>query len=235
MPPTSPHPEYTELHAHTVARRADAVRDWAIGYLRAVLAGERENRAIRHPLGFVCFPAVREAGHGVCLHVWTSGATPTSTTSAIHAHSWDLLSTVLYGAVGNDVVEIDRDTGAPTHRICDIHSGRDGDTVRRTDRTVAYRRSSREVFRRGDVYELPHGVFHVSEVEGDAATVALGRDRPDRIDRSLAPLDVRDHRVHRTSCTPEETRRVARLVLDRLLGDTPDPKHWEDRWQRAQR
>ncbi|MFC8530486.1 hypothetical protein [Nocardia sp. NPDC057227] len=199
--------------------RPHAVRTWAACYLAAMLTGDRPAHAVRHPLGFVCFPVFREAGHGVCLHVWTEGVRSSSTTSAIHAHSWDLVSTVLYGEVGNEVVEIDAGGVAPTHRLYEIHSGRDGDQVRGTDRMVSYRRRSREFFRRGDVYDLPHGVFHVSEVGGEAATVALGRDRHGRPDLSLAPPHVHDHRVHRTVCTPEETRRVAGLVLARLRDD----------------
>jgi hypothetical protein len=198
-----------------------AVRGWARDFMTAVLDGRVEVGAVRHPLGFLCFPAWREGGLGVCVHVWTEGLRSHPTTSAMHAHSWDLLSVVLYGEVGNEILEVESSADRATHRIFEIHSGADGDVVRATDRLVRYRTRSTEHFRAGEVYTLPHGVFHLSDVRGEAATVVLGEVRRGRTDRSLGTIATVDHWVHRTGCTPSEIRRAAQTVLDQLYLPTP--------------
>ncbi|MGY4099197.1 hypothetical protein ACW2Q0_06505 [Nocardia sp. R16R-3T] len=201
-----------------------AVRRWARDFMTGVLAGRAEVGAVRHPLGFLCFPAWRDGGLGVCVHIWTDGLRSHPTTSAMHAHSWDLLSVVLYGEVGNEILEVDSAADRPTHRIFEIHSGADGDVVRATERMVRYRTRSSQRFRAGEVYTLPHGVFHLSDVRGEAATVVLGEVRPGRPDRSLGTPATTDHWVHRTGCTPIETRRAAQTVLDQLdLPTLPAP------------
>ncbi|WP_330256554.1 hypothetical protein OG874_19530 [Nocardia sp. NBC_00565] len=209
-----------------------AVRRWTRDFMTAVLDGSAEVIAVRHPLGFLCFPAWRGDGFGVCVHVWTEGLRAYPTTSPMHAHSWDLLSVVLYGKVGNKILEVDSTPERPTHRVFEIHSAADGDVVRATAQLVAYRVRSSEHFRAGEVYTLPHGAFHVSDVQGEAATVALGEVRHGRPDRSLGTLATTDHRVHRTGCTPAETRRVAQTVLARLREHTL-PEQLEDRCEQA--
>ncbi|WP_433760826.1 hypothetical protein [Nocardia sp. CA-135398] len=209
-----------------------AVRGWARDFMTAVLDGSVEVGAIRHPLGFLCFPAWREGGLGVCVHVWTDGLRSHPTTSAMHAHSWDLLSVVLYGEVGNEILEVESSADRATHRIFEIHSGADGDVVRASERLVRYRTRSSEHFRAGEVYTLPHGVFHLSDVRGEAATVVLGEVRRGRPDRSLGALATADHWVHRTSCTRTETRRAAQTVLDHLQAPTL-PEQLEDRCEQA--
>ncbi|WP_228538175.1 hypothetical protein [Nocardia sp. XZ_19_385] len=198
-------------------------------YLGPVAAGDALVTVVRHPLGFLCFPVWRDGDLGICLHVWAEGMRRRPTTSLVHAHSWDLLSIVLYGAVANDVFEVVEAPEQPTHRVFEIQSSADGDLIRATSQVVAYRLRSREIFRAGDAYTLPHGVFHVSEVVGAAATVALGEYRHGPPDRSLGGLATDDHWVHRIPCTAEETRRVARTVLDQLT----QPAHLEEQWDRA--
>ncbi|CAM4063024.1 hypothetical protein NONI108955_06795 [Nocardia ninae] len=209
-----------------------AVRRWARDVLAGVVDGSSELTAVRHPLGFLCFPAWRGGGLGICVHVWTEGVRDDSTTSKVHAHSWDLLSTVLYGTVGNEIIEIDSAPARPTHRLFEIQSTADGDLVRATQRLVSYRTRSREYFHSGEVYTLPNGAFHVSDVHGEAATVVLGEDNRDRPDLSLGTIATSDHWVHRTLCTPTETRRAAHTVLAHLR-DQPLPKQLENRCERA--
>ncbi|WP_141717982.1 hypothetical protein [Nocardia altamirensis] len=211
---------------------APEVRRWARELLAAIVDGRSALTAVRHPLGFLCFPAWRGVGLGICVHVWTEGVRAEPTTSPMHAHSWDLLSTVLYGTVGNEILDVDTAAARPTHRLFEIHSAADGDLVRATRRLVTYRIRSHEQFHRGEVYTLPHGAFHVSDVRGEAATVVLGEDRRDRPDLSLGTLATTDHWVHRISCTPTETRRAARTVLANLQ-EKPLPDHLEDRCERA--
>ncbi|POM23918.1 hypothetical protein BTM25_25440 [Actinomadura rubteroloni] len=174
--------------------------------------------AVHHPLGFVCLPVERDGGEGVCLHLWTSvlpAATPT--TSAIHCHSWELVSYVLFGAVGNRLPELAPD-GRPTHRLFEVTSGPDGDELRPTGRTVRHAAGTAERFGTGAVYRLPAGVFHESVVAADAATIALGAERPGRPNLSLGPLGAAAHRVARRPCEGAALRAVARAALAGLSG-----------------
>ncbi|GAA5053966.1 hypothetical protein [Nocardia callitridis] len=224
--------EYDRLHALVAATSGRAVRAWARDFLTEVFEGRRDLVAIRHPLGFLCFPAWRGGGRGVCIHVWTEGVRADSTTSAMHAHSWDLLSIVLYGTVGNQILDVDDaddDTAfAPTHRLFEVHSGSEGDLVRATPRAVGYRTRSTEHFRAGQVYTLRNGAFHRSDVRGEAATVVLGTDRVGTADLSLGTFGTGDHRVRRTPCTRSETRGAARTVLTHL-SERVSPNRLEDR------
>ncbi|MBH0779462.1 hypothetical protein [Nocardia bovistercoris] len=226
------------MHDHLPARwpitsetTAADMRRWARAWLSDVVAGRGEVTAVRHPLGFLCFPVWRGGTLGICVHVWCDGVHARLTTSPIHAHSWDLVSFVLYGTVANEVVDV-VDAAAPTHRIFEVRSDEDGDLVRATPRLVRHRHRSRELFGRGDTYRLPRGVFHLSDVRGNAATVVLGDYRPDCPDRSLGAVLGEDHRVYRIRCTAEETRRFARVVLERLA-DSNTPRELEDRCDQA--
>ncbi|MFE9576486.1 hypothetical protein ACFYO1_08905 [Nocardia sp. NPDC006044] len=209
-----------------------AVRGWARGVLTDVVDGGSGLLAVRHPLGFLCFPAWRGDGLGICVHVWTEDVRADPTTSKVHAHSWDLLSTVLYGTVGNEIIEILGAPAPPTHRMFEIQSAADGDLVRATKRLVTYRTRSREHFHTGEVYTLPHGAFHVSDVRGEAATVVLGEDNLGRPDLSLGTPATTDHWVHRTLCTTDETRRAAHTVLAQLRNQSL-PERLENRCERA--
>jgi hypothetical protein len=226
--------EYARLHTLIDSdAAATAVRRWTRTVLADVRAGRTELVAVRHPLGFLCFPVWRGGSRlGICVHVWTGGVRAHPTTSPMHAHSWDLLSVVLYGTVGNDILEIDSAPARPTHRLFEIHSAADGDLVRATARLVAYRTRSSERFRSGEVYTLPHGMFHVSNVGGEAATVVLGEDRRGTPDLSLGALATDDHWVRRTLCTATETRRAAQIVLDHLQDDAL-PEQLENRCEQA--
>ncbi|MGH3828479.1 MAG: hypothetical protein ACRDQX_15110, partial [Pseudonocardiaceae bacterium] len=86
---------------HRAMRNGTAGRDipqWASEVLGAVAQNRTSVAGVRHPLGFVCFPLERTGDAGVCVHVWSDSlARANLTTSTIHAHSWDLISYVLYG------------------------------------------------------------------------------------------------------------------------------------------
>jgi hypothetical protein len=194
---------------------------------RWVLAALDERRpvAVRHPLGFVCLPLARDAVN-VCVHVWTSGlerARPT--TSPIHCHNWDLTSRVLYGRIRNDLVEVEDDPVAPTHRVFEIRSGGGRDHITPTDRLVRWRRTATTSHRAGDIYELPAGRFHMTAVpSGDeAATVVLARPRPGFVDRSLGPPGLAGHDVCRRHYDPSATALAVGTVVRRLM--THDNTH----------
>ena len=147
---------------------------------------------MRHPLGFVCIPVDRTGDQGVCVHVW-SDSLPSArpTTSTMHAHSWDLISYVLYGSVGNELLNVTDAPDNSAYRVFEVRSGGDVDEVRETPRLVRCEISAMELNRQGDTYTLPAGIFHATAVQGEAATVALGSGRPGTMDLSLGGINTR--------------------------------------------
>lgn len=192
---------------------------WATEVLGEVAAGHGGIRAVRHPLGFVCLPLERADERGICVHVWSDHVRRARvTTSTTHAHSWDLVSYVLYGTLRNDLVAVTDEPCTPTHRVCEVGSDVAGDEIRRTSRLVRRGGSVSEVHHDGDVYRLPAGVFHESVAEGETATVALGSGRPGAVDLTLGDLDTGTHRITRQLCDPDETAYVATMVVKMLTG-----------------
>ena len=172
---------------------------------------------MRHPLGFVCIPVDRTGDQGVCVHVW-SDSLPSArpTTSTMHAHSWDLISYVLYGSVGNELLNVTDAPDNSAYRVFEVRSGGDVDEVRETPRLVRCEISAMELNRQGDTYTLPAGIFHATAVQGEAATVALGSGRPGTMDLSLGGIDTTTHQVGRQRCDRDETASAARVVTERL-------------------
>ncbi|WP_169978255.1 inositol monophosphatase family protein [Microbispora sp. H10836] len=150
-------------------------REWALGVLGDIAVGGSQVRGVRHPLGFLCLPLVREGDLGVCVHVWTAAARRArSTTSQVHCHSWDLVSHVLYGQVRNVHAVVTDTSRSPTHRVFEVVSTPSGDVVRPTPRTVAYAPGRAELFGAGETYTLAAGAFRSSVIpeDGEAALSA---------------------------------------------------------------
>ncbi|HKS46792.1 MAG TPA: hypothetical protein VJT49_17105 [Amycolatopsis sp.] len=214
----------TIYRAVTGEARDRAVPRWAADRLGEVAAGRGRVLAVRHPLGFLCLPLERAGERGVCVHVWSDHVPHAgATTSTTHAHSWDLLSYVLYGTLRNELVAVTDEPDGPTHRVCEIESGGDGDEIRRTSRLVRRGGSVTEVHRKGDVYGLPAGVFHETVPVGETATVALGLGRPGAVDLALGDLHTESHRTKRQLCDHDETVYVAGMVVMRLAGSGQRP------------
>lgn len=219
--------------AVTNGRAGSVFPRWAAAFLGRVIGAETDVTAVRHPLGFVCFPAWRGGGYGICVHVWSERITPVPLmTSTMHAHSWDLVSFVLYGDVHNETITVTDEAEAPTHRVFDVHSGPDGDLVRRGTRLVRCRQRLVEQHGQGDVYTLSAGLFHTTTVRGDAATVAIGRDLPGGLDQSLGPPDTADHRMRRQLYDPVDTRTAAAAVRAQLVA-AHSATGWEDLCERG--
>jgi hypothetical protein len=199
---------------------AEPLRSWVRGVLGEITGSAAGIAAVRHPLGFICLPVRRSDEDGVCVHLWSrhlAGTRPT--TSATHAHSWDLHSYVLFGQVQNELIEVTDEPVAGTQRIFEVHSLGEVDEIRATPRVV--RQATREVQRNrtGDAYTLRAGNFHRSVVPPGVvtATVALGRTRSGLHDLSLGPLGGHTHRVARKRCDPDETARAVRAVTERIM------------------
>ncbi|RLU79710.1 hypothetical protein CTZ27_36370 [Streptomyces griseocarneus] len=193
----------------------------ACAALEDIATGRREVCAVRHPLGFLCFPVERDGDCGVCVHVFRDGAREAAaalTTSPVHAHSWDLTSCVLYGQVVNVRVKVMEDQERPTHRVFEIVSDPAGvDELRPTPRLVGYETGSPQASAAGEIYTLPAGEFHTTMLSGgSAATILLGCSRPGGRDLSLGPLDGAGHRVVRQQCDAEQSARTAGSVLRRI-------------------
>lgn len=197
----------------------DVVRD-AIAIVASLADGHDVVRGVRHPLGFICLPVRRGGQFGVCVHVWSRElVAAVSTTSAVHSHSWDLESRVLYGHVGNSTVRIFDDVDRATHRVFEVHSAGDVDELRATGRLVRPVAERSDTAGPGETYRLAGGLFHTTVIEGDseAATVAIGRTVA-AADLSLGPIDGVNHRIVRQRCGAEETASTARIVLRQMLG-----------------
>jgi len=224
----------------SIAARA-VVREWAIRVLRGVADGTSPVRAITHPLGFTCLPVERAGRDGVCVHLWSPRVDRVApTTSAIHAHCWELTSYALFGQLDNRVMVV-ADAAAPgsharddqawedraggVHRVLEVRSAGDVDELVPTSRYVRCLPGQRQAVTAGDVYSVPAGVFHATAVRPDAeaATVALGRMVPGVPDRSLGEPGAGSHQVRRRRCDVEQTSRAALIVVDRLLAATVCP------------
>jgi hypothetical protein len=208
---------YTDIRGE-IARgtAADTVPRWARRVLGDIAEGRLPVSAVKHPLGFLCLPLERSGDLGVCLHIWSPELELVeATTSGVHCHSWELVSFVLYGSVRNTRAQVaDTPPAGPdgaTHRLFEVVSRGEVDELRATGRTVRYSPGDTSTHGTGEVYTLPAGVFHSTNIEGgpEAATVALGRVRADGDDLSLGPLDTPSHRMRRVRCDPDETARVA--------------------------
>lgn len=206
---------------------------WAATALAEVASGRSHVVAVRHPLGFTCLPLERADLNGICVHTWTDRlAQARPTTSTTHAHSWDLVSFVLYGSLCNELVGVTDTRKRPTYRVFEVDSGSDGDQIRRTDRLVRCEAGPQQLYHSGEVYSLPAGVFHRTETVGEVATVALGSGRPGAVDLVLGGIDTPTHDVRRQLCSHDETVLAATVVAERLAGVSV-PRHREDTCRRG--
>ncbi|MFC4034431.1 hypothetical protein ACFO3J_23555 [Streptomyces polygonati] len=190
----------------------------AVAALRDIADGRRELPAIRHPLGFLCLPLVRDGLKGVCVHLFDGGSGP-GPEPLVHAHSWALTSLVLHGRVTNLSVRVRDRPAAPTHRVFEVHSEPDGaDEVRPTARLVHSEPLDLRRNGSGEVYTVQPGEFHATMVEGGrpAATLVLGRSLPGRTDLSLGPLHGGGHRSVRGACNRPETVSAVQTALRRI-------------------
>ncbi|WP_405787991.1 hypothetical protein OG753_08895 [Streptomyces sp. NBC_00029] len=190
--------------------------------LEEIASGTRELRAVRHPLGFLCLPLLREGPHGICVHLFDTDDHAEPDASPMHAHSWELRSRVLFGRVANLPVRTgvvrDGEDGA-THRVFEVHSGSDGvDEIRPTSVLVRSEPGPALVSSGGETYTLAAGEFHATALEGaePAATLVHGMSVPGRLDLSLGPLDGGPRRTTRRLCDTAQTVRSVHTVLRRI-------------------
>jgi hypothetical protein len=192
----------------------DQVWDAAGAILDDLAEGRTSIDAVRHPLGFICLPIVRDdSPEGVCLHYWP-GRTETGdlVTSRYHCHSWSLLSHVLVGAVGN--LRLDLVPGDEFQLFEAVSSGL-VDRLVPTGRLTGVRCAEPEIHRAGETYGLAAGAFHasVATYADVSVTLVLGRMVPGAADITLGAADMAERRVVRRTIGTAEARRVAREIL----------------------
>jgi hypothetical protein len=235
-------------HTRAGASARENVPGWVIAALRPVADGASPVRAITHPLGFTCFPLERAGLFGVCVHLWSPRVERVELTApTLHAHSWRLTSYALFGRLENRLMlvtgsDADPDDAGPDdagpddtgagdrrelRRMIEVRSQGDIDELRPTGRLVQCVPGSRQMITAGDVYSMPAGMFHSTEVSPDTetATVALGTMVPGVADCSLGPAGGGEpaggrHQTRRRQCDAEQTAVAARIILDRLLQPT---------------
>ncbi len=186
--------------------------------LRDIADGRWELPAIRHPLGFLCLPLVRDGAKGVCVHLFDGGSGDRPE-PLVHAHSWTLTSLVLQGCVTNLSMGVLDRPADPTHRVFEVHSDPGGaDEVRPTSRLVRSELRGARESGRGEVYTVQPGEFHATVVaeSRSAATLVLGRTLPGRTDLSLGPLHGGGHHSVREVCDRRQTECAVRTALRRI-------------------
>jgi hypothetical protein len=207
---------YSRLRGEVSRIGSGAAPAWLLRSLQET--ADVPGTVIRHPLGFLCIPVLRFADGGVCVHVWAPWVrTGRPTTSLTHCHSWDLYSVVLAGELSNRLVRVLAAEPA-THRLFDIHSYPDVDEIQATGELVHCRPGAVGFHRAGEVYTMPAGTFHRTDVPGgEATTLMLACGQPGGLDRSIGAIGTPSHMVRRQHCDADEGARVALAVI-RLLG-----------------
>jgi len=200
-------------------RAAQTIPRWSADVLRAITEGRRALRAAVHPLGFTCLPVIREDRYGVCVHTWLPGqqvAAPT--TSAVHAHSWDLVSYVLVGRLRNELPHVTgAQPGAPgAWQVLEVRSQGDTDEIVPTRRLVHCQAGESVLHVQDDVYKVPAGTFHstIADSAQPTVTLVLGSVVPGGADLSLGSPGTGAHRVHRSRRAAAETAALARTIID---------------------
>jgi hypothetical protein len=193
--------------------------------LAEIQSGVRVPPAVKHPLGFICVKLYRGGGGwGLCLHIWESpAASPTLTTTPIHAHSWDLSSQVVCGRLENVEIRVADGLPEPTHRVLEVTSTGDTDVIHPTPRLVRWTRAGSAHVSAGENYRLPAGTFHLSRpsAAGPTATVLLATYRNTSPELALGRLDSRDHTVARQSCGPADLRAIADTTIREIVDHPP--------------
>jgi hypothetical protein len=217
-------------HKQATEATRTAVTNWAINALESIADGCRPLLAVRHPLGFTCLPVERDGGDGVCVHLWSTRVDQARpTTSPFHTHCWELISYALFGRLDNRVMEVgdaregivswaSLADGRGLYRVLDVRTQKETDELVPTVRYVHCWPDQRQAVQAGDVYSVPAGVFHATDVPAgtEAATVALGRLVPGAPDCSLGSLETDRHEVRRRLYDADETAAIARGIVARL-------------------
>jgi hypothetical protein len=204
-------------------QRLDVLHDGAVSLLGDIATGRARFPAVRHPLGFLYAPLLREQRRVLRLHIWLRDAPrPALTTSPIHDHTWRLTSFVICGELENQMIHVE-DTEHPTHRVFEIRGAGSDDFLKPTERLVRFRCSSAERVKQGCRYVMAAREFHFTQVAPDVttATMVLAQRQTTAPERSLGPLNTSKHHVIRMQCSFVEFAEAAEIVLATLGSQKP--------------
>jgi hypothetical protein len=201
--------------------RLDVLHEGAVSLLQEIAAGRARFPAVRHPLGFLYAPLLREQRQVLRLHIWLRDAPrPALTTSPIHDHTWRLTSFVICGELENQMIHVE-DAEHPTHRVFEIRGSGSDDFLKPTERLVRFRCSSAERVKQGCRYVMAAREFHFTEVARDltTATMVLAQRQTTAPERSLGPLQTSKHHMLRMQCSFAEFAEAAEIVLATLRSE----------------
>jgi hypothetical protein len=152
------------------------VLTWTIELLTEVSAGNQRRAAVRHPLGFVCFPLIRNGAEGLCIHYWPDAADQLVDDSQLfHSHSWHLVSHVLLGTVVNEVAQL-RSANRAVDELYDVMSDEYGDSIAPTGRLVNVQQVYSNTHYAGTWYRLAAGTFHRTRCTAGTVTAVAALD-----------------------------------------------------------
>jgi hypothetical protein len=198
----------------------DLLHHQAVSLIQEIALRRARFSAVRHPLGFLYAPLLRESSRALRLHIWLRDAPrPQLTTSPIHDHTWQLTSLVVCGELENRIIHV-YDADDPTHRIFEIRGIGSDDFLQPSERLVRFRCSAVERVRQGERYVVAAGQFHFTEVaqEITTATIVLAERKTTAPERALGPLDIPSHQMTRADCPPTELAEASQTVLEMLVG-----------------
>jgi hypothetical protein len=200
------------------------IREWTQLTLEEIATGARDRPAVRHPLGFICFPLIRAGDHGLCVHYWPAVATPPNPQApTVHSHSWHLSSHLLAGRIANHRSVV-TEAGESPLELYAVTSGPDGDVITPTGRRVRSADLAAETYQRGQTYHLAAGQFHwTNRLTGSPTiTVVAGRGTSTQQNFFVAPAKQARQRSKRRQYGPAASRSLA-VELGLLLPDSsPD-------------
>jgi hypothetical protein len=190
--------------------------------LARIAGGDVSFPVLRHPLGFLYFPLLRDGDCVLRLHIWPEDRpTPPLTTSQYHTHTWDLTSLVLAGEVTNDLLTVVPVAKNPQYRVFSINGVGQDDAIVATDLLIDTDIFSSETYRAGDRYTIPTGVYHATTLPADAfaATLVVVRRRNRGPEMTLGPIDMPTHSTFRAAATEADSQAAAARLLRHLGSD----------------
>ncbi len=159
--------------------------------IRAVLKEHRQagTPVQIHPLGFLRVPLTSQdrLDEGFYLHVWPGPTTlQLQASSQVHNHVFDLESRILVGTLRNREYEAFEDIGGEWVLAEAIYAGSRSSRVP-TGARIGYRLVHEQTYGPGEVYTIPKGVFHETDILQTPTATLM---RKSNVDRSHHPINI---------------------------------------------
>ncbi|HEX6077455.1 MAG TPA: hypothetical protein VFZ32_19630 [Micromonosporaceae bacterium] len=194
------------------------VKAWAVETLNELVEGTRACNAVRHPLGFICFPLLRDGDYGTCIHYWPTVLDASSRkVTAVHSHSWHLVSHVLAGRLTNHLSTIS-DLQSSSSELYVVTSNTSEDVIVPTGRRVRVIEECSTTFIANETHEMTAGKFHWTEFPTDTPTVTVvaGRNEVGRSNFLVDKVGAVPRCVKRRTCSPADSKTTAQRIVELL-------------------